>query len=71
MTTTALDRLLHCPQCLEPVPVDPGGWATRYTQILLHLDRCASGLRQHDRLVIARELVPPKRNVRTSAIAAE
>ena len=34
----------------------PGGWAYRYTQILLHLDRCMAVATEHERQATARQL---------------
>ena len=58
MASDLHDPVPECPRCKRPVPIEPGGWGHRYAQVLLHLDHCAPQLRAHERLAIARELVP-------------
>lgn len=40
---------IRCPYCQEPLHIRSGGWAFRYTQILLHLDRCVPEVSPHER----------------------
>lgn len=47
---------VHCIYCFERVSVAPGGRVYRYTQILLHLDRCVAEATEHERQQAARQM---------------
>ena len=49
----AHDPDLVCPHCGEHVKVVRDGWAFIYTQVLMHLDRCAAELSTEERQRLA------------------
>jgi hypothetical protein len=54
-------RCVECPHCRDRVAIADGGWAYRYTQALLHLDRCIPGVTEHERQKAARFLSEAER----------
>ena len=32
--------MFECPFCDDEIPIQPGGWAFTYSQVLIHLDSC-------------------------------
>jgi phage pi2 protein 07 len=59
--TEGREDAIVCPRCEEQLDVQSGGWAYVHTQVLLHLDRCADELSEHDRQELARSLMPDGR----------
>ena len=47
---------VECPHCGDRVAIAGGGWAHRYAQALLHLDRCIPGVSEHERQKAAQSL---------------
>ena len=47
-----------CPYCQQALQLQAGGWAHRYTQVLLHLDRCVPDRSDQERQTAATQLVP-------------
>jgi hypothetical protein len=46
--------MVQCPFCEDLLKLTLAGWAYRYTEMLLHLDRCAPQVSERERQRAAR-----------------